>query len=588
MRNAPRSLIDVVTPTLRRPPAFGASALAILTVIGCAAPWIFQGLDFTDDGFHLTNQQTLLRRTGIPAGSWGLLVWGSDLVGAGWMASPGGAGLLGARIGWVLLSVGTAAVSLRILARGCGAKRAAIAVALAAPMLLAHGRMLIDYNGVPTLFMLLSIDAVGIGGQDPPPWRDVAAGVFLLLATMSRWPAAPAILAVGIVTLRSCPAANGRRRARGLRMAVGFVATALLGVMWLGASAHGRELMAVAGFDEVRGTHAFGGLARAVIRDGISIVMVAAAGVVVARVLARARSTPRGIAVVTEITFAAILSLTGTSIAADGPATTAARWTIVLAGACVAVLGGALIVRRNAARAGTVPDERAATASRLLLLGLVVGLAACVGSDTGFAKMNRGLWLAAPAAILIGGDLVGRAGRWRSPARALVLGLALAGLAIRAVSSYRDGPDRLRLTATIDHPRLRGIRTTPERARSVGEFVRALDGRVNVGDAVLAYGNTPLVQFLTEGAPALGHAWPDRLDAEEIGRRLASLGRERPLPGIVVRARCNTNDPAWPDEGRAARAAIDHDEGRRLIDDWLVGHAYATVWANSDFEILAR
>lgn len=318
------------------------------------------------------------------------------------------------------------------------------------------------------------------------------------------------------------------------------------------------------------------------------IILVAAVGLVVARVLARARAMPRVVAGVTEVAFAAILSLTGASIAVDGPAKTAARWTMLLAGACVAVLGCELIGRRDTARAKTAPDERAVTVLRLLILGLGVGLASCVGSDTGLTKMNRGLWLAAPAAMLIGRDLVGRTGLWRSPGRALVLGLAIAGLAVRAVSSYRDGPDRLRLTATIDHPLLYGIRTTPERARSVGEFVRALDGRVKRGDAVLAYGNTPLVQFLTEGVPALGHAWPDRLDTEEIERRLASLGRERPLPGIVVRARCNTNDPAWPDEGRVARAAIEHDEGRRHIDAWLGGHAYATVWANSDFEILAR
>jgi hypothetical protein len=562
--------------------------LGVAAVVACAVPWIFQGLDFTDDGFHLANQQALVRRGGIPVGSWAILVWGSDLVGAGWMAFLGGAGLIGARIGWVLLTAITAAASMRILGRIYGARRAAIAVALAAPMLLAHGRTLIDYNGVPTLFLLLAIDALGIGAASLPRWRDVLAGAMLLMASMARLPAAPAILAVGVLALRCDPGTSGRRWARGFRMALGFVAAALLGAVWLGVSGHAGDLLASAGLDDVRGTHALGGIVRAMGRDGVAILAVVAAGLIVARGCARARPTPRVAVVVAAVTFLGIAALTGGSIAIAGPAITATRWSTLLVGTCLAVLARAFVARRGDGPVATASDDLGAIPRRLLIVGLGVGLASCLGSDTGFTKVNRGLWLAVPAALLVGQDLLGRPGRWRAAWCALVLALGIGGLAIRSVSSYRDAPDRTSLTATIDHPLLRGIRTTPSRARSVEALVRALDGRTGPGDAVLAYGNVPLVQFLTDGVPALGHAWPDRLEAVEIERRLATLGRERALPVVVVRARCNTVDPAWPDEGRAARATAARDEHRLVIDAWLADHAYAIVWANADFEVLTR
>lgn len=562
--------------------------LGVAAVVACAAPWIFQGLDFTDDGFHLANQQALLRRGGLPSGSWESLVWGSDLVGAGWMALLGRAGLLGARLGWVALTAITAVASMRVLGRIYGARRAALAVALAAPMLLAHGRMLIDYNGVPTLFLLLALDALGIGAASWPRWKDVFAGAMLLMASTARLPAAPAILAVGVLGLRCGPGTSGRRWARPCRVALGFVTAALLGAVWLGVSGGAQDLLASAGFDDVRGTHALGGIVRAMRRDAVASLGVAAAGFVVVRGCARARPTPRVAAFVAAVAFLGIIASTGGSIVLDGPAITATRWSTLLAGACLAALAGALVARRGARPVEAKTDDPAVISPRLLILGLGVGLASCLGSDTGFAKVNRGLWLAVPAALLLGQELAGRGGRWRAVSCALVLGLGIGGLVVRSSSSYRDAPDRTRLTATIDHPLLRGIRTTPARARSVEALVRALDGRIRPGDALLAYGNTPLVQVLTEGVPALGHAWPDRLDPTVIERRLSTLGFERPMPSVVVRARCDTTDSAWPDEARPPRARHDRDEGRRVIDAWLAGHAYVLVWANADFEVLAR
>ena len=137
--------------------------------------------------------------------------------------------------------------------------------------------------------------------------------------------------------------------------------------------------------------------------------------------------------------------------------------------------------------------------------------------------------------------------------------------------------------AAIEHERLRGIRTTPERARTVSEVLAQLKRRIGPGDVVLAYGGIPMVHHLTGTVPALGHPWPDVVLPAEILGRLATLGHGRPLPVLAVAARVDTESAQWGNPAREAPASY---ERAAIFDDWLRTHGYAVVWSNREFTIL--
>jgi hypothetical protein len=553
-----------------------AVALTFALAFVYAALWTPQGLDFSDDGFHLANQQWLLHTGGIPRGGWGVLVWLSDLTGAAWLLVSGNTGLLAARLGWALMTAASAALAARILARAYPPRQVALAVLLATPMLLAQGRALIDYNGVAPLFMLLALDA--LTAREASPRREVLGGFSLGLATLARLPGLP----VGLLVLAYMFVRHSRRSpAAGRRVLAGFVAVPVSIAAWVTLAGRAAALMASAASGDAGDTHGLALVARITGRDAVAVALIALLGLALLRGLLSIEA-PRWLTSAGPLRAGACLMVAGLALAAwgaAGHARTPMRWSALLAGACLA-----LLVQRILARASA--DELEDRRTEHLVLGLLVAVHGVLGSNTGLAKMTHGLWLAVPAAILATARLMRDPRTGPAPGalvlgRGLVVGLALAGVILRFGSPYRDGPDRLRLVRAIDDGRLAGIRTSAARAAAVGALLQQARLRVREGDALLAYGDIPLLHFLTQTDPALGHVWPELLGDAELARRLEALGREGRLPVIAVHARLERL-------GAAGTMPPGSPGKQRLIDGWLRAQGYASVWANDVFEILAR
>jgi hypothetical protein len=551
-----------------RPPAF-----VMVTVAAYCALWLPQGFDVTDDGVHLADQQALLRSGGIPATGWSAMVWLSDVVGALWLLAAG-SGLLVARIGWALVMVACAVLAWRILARAAAPWPAAWAVMLAAPMILAQGRTLIDYNRVPILFMLLAIDAMTAERDDRRrTLRDVLAGAFLALAALARAASAPAVLLLFVPMLGPRADGTGGRIARGVA-GCAAVLVALAG--WLAFSGRVEAIRAVVGLGDVRESHGLASLLGILVRDWGATIVVAALTWALVRVSASATTASRAMRTAgAASTLVVVTGLVVLLLVRWGVLETWRAWSQVLVGLCVGVLF-------TLAKPGL--DQLGRRRYRILTLGIIAALLSFLASNSGLVKVSSGLWLALPAALLHAWEVAGRGGVARTIVGALVVALAVCGAMIRTVSPYRDAPDRRQLVAAIEHERLRGIRTTPERARTVSELLAELKRRVRPGDVLLAYGGIPMVHPLTDTVPALGHAWPDVVLPAEMLGRLASLGRDRPLPALAVASRVNTESADWGDPVREAPAPAAR---LAIFDDWLRTHGYAVVWSNREFRILA-
>jgi hypothetical protein len=464
------------SPALRPPPSALSSAKAAglaLTVAGVflvLAAWLPQGLDLTDDGCHLTNQQQLFMNGWKQEDPSASTLWLSDVVGAAWLRIAG-MGLLQARIGWLVLTCITAAISFLILSRDFPPVPTAAVLIATALMIHSQGRMLIDYNVVPAVFLLGACGFLLLRGR----LTAILAGVCIALAAAARLPCIIAIL-LPIVVLRR-------------RGAVDAMASTVATFITLGAIYFLTPYdLAIAETQKYWGpTHGAGSLLAAYANHAIKVLVLAA--------LFFWLSTRRP----TWLTglCAAVVPLV-------------LLWRSPTLAYLFSLAGIAVVL-------ATLP--RANQRIELLLLGLFAALAGCIGSNNGLWKMRYGLWLALPAAFLI--LIEKRKAMWVTVAM-----LALIGGAVRWTSPYRE-VDRLQLTTPIDHPRLRGIYTSHDSAAALESLLHEV--HVRPGDRLLAFGSIPMLHFLTATRPALGYAWPDYLPVEVLRARL-----DRIVPPAVV------------------------------------------------------
>ncbi len=120
---------------------------------------------------------------------------------------------------------------------------------------------------------------------------------------------------------------------------------------------------------------------------------------------------------------------------------------------------------------------------------------------------------------------------------------------------YRDGAPR-ELVAGFTVPKLRGIRSTPERVAALNALYARLRDDLRPGDRLVAFDDCPFLYYLFDARPAYGLAW-----AARYGQSLATLARldaeftAGPLPRYAIRALVDVGTPAWRD---APRTRFEH------------------------------
>lgn len=280
------------------------------------------------------------------------------------------------------------------------------------------------------------------------------------------------------------------------------------------------------------------------------------------------------------------------------------QYSLALPGICF-VLGTVLVLLG-------VFSRRWLTAERLnrfvlLGMGFSVAVVSFIGSNNGISNAKNGLWLLFPAAFLLipeslekvlqsMSSIAKRTKQKALSARykqgmayftvAAMCAFALVGFHIRAENPYRDLTDRSKLTAQLEHKRVRGIFTSPGRAESIRQLLDELDHLVKPGDVILTYNCIPMLHYITKTVPALGNPWPTLMPSEELKERLNQLKR-RELPSVVVLAKTNTRIRTW---GTQTITSFGQFQEEQLLigTQWIKGCGYHVAWANRDFAIYKR
>ncbi|MFZ5641833.1 MAG: hypothetical protein ACOY4Q_14245 [Bacillota bacterium] len=151
--------------------------------------------------------------------------------------------------------------------------------------------------------------------------------------------------------------------------------------------------------------------------------------------------------------------------------------------------------------------------------------------------------------------------------------------------TYRDAADRTAMVYGVKHDRLKWVFTTRERARVVDELTDVLPRYVKEDDYLLAYEQISMVYFLTKTRPYLYSAWPMLYSPEQFNNALQRAQQERPYLPVIVRARGDTEKFDWPGAGGMLRSYY-HDAARQTMERFIRENQYRMAWQNSFFEIL--
>ncbi len=236
----------------------------------------------------------------------------------------------------------------------------------------------------------------------------------------------------------------------------------------------------------------------------------------------------------------------------------------------------------------------------LTLVAFVVLLITPLGSDNGMRIATYGMWLAIPIAFsclmsLSDTITVTKQTRWDyfKPGRSqtnILICLVLAGFSIFALVgawqyTYRDSSNRLAMRYAVNHPLLKGVFTTKERAITVQQLVDQLDNYVKPNDYLLAYEAIPMVHYLTNTRPYLYNSWPMLYEPEDFSDALQRAQYERDMLPVIIRAKCSTIIFNWPEESDLPHSTR-HDTDRIIMEEFIETEGYRVVWENNTFQIL--
>ena len=133
--------------------------------------------------------------------------------------------------------------------------------------------------------------------------------------------------------------------------------------------------------------------------------------------------------------------------------------------------------------------------------------------------------------------------------RRATIGLIGAAIACAAQQHYRSiyrDETPAKLTATFRLPKLRHVRSTPERTAAVDTLYDYLHPKLTRGEPLLAFDDCPMLYYLFDARPVYGLTWATRYTQSRAS--LAQMDRELragPLPRYAIRTLVDLSNPAW-------------------------------------------
>ncbi len=175
----------------------------------------------------------------------------------------------------------------------------------------------------------------------------------------------------------------------------------------------------------------------------------------------------------------------------------------------------------------------------LLISSIGIMIINPIGSNTGLFKSMYGTWLALPLAVLsickIKTDIKNkRISSMVSLIPILLISLLCLSIFFNITYIYRDDINRLNLNTEFSDPSLKGVYSTSNRVEAVEELVYQIRKHSDKYDEILIANNIPIFHALTETKPSFGNPWIDLLSLDEIKEKQRKLEEKKELPKLFI------------------------------------------------------
>lgn len=537
------------------------------------SPLAFIGLDLSDIGYHLTNQR-IINQIGLQHAPSIPFWWLSDVVGGLWVRISHPWGLIGARLGGVLLYGLCAGITMHLLLRLTPPSPRHLWGVLLATLITAKQSgsgavMILDYYTIPMLCGLLCLTAFIPFYENPTTGRAGLLGCLLGISLFTRLPAILLLLLplAGVYLYSRYQPHRLRTYCFSLLI---VSSTFLLVIMGIAAIFYQKQLLGLMVHQtKYSGNHYSLPTLIPIYLTSLKHLAVA----LILLILAASSGRFRHPAIL--ITFVGLLLFHFFPSESPflHPRFLARLWhslwkamqdSQTLLFACIFLV--LLITNRS-----QIPQERWALYA---ICSSILPIALGMGSDSGLNKMGYGCWLLAGMAPILSSP------QNRLSNQVLAVMTVYSCLTLYT-PAYRD---------TLDYPWslttqgfLKGTITSRARQESVDALLEELLSRLNPGDHILTYPYIPMLYFATETYPLASTPWLETLSIKELDKELAALQTEKLK--LIVKSRTITYDARWPNQSRRQPSASIEEKTHR-IDNWIIETlSPVLIWRNADFEI---
>lgn len=563
--------------------------------------FIWQGLDFADEGFCLTNYQQIFNDP--ESVSYGIGSWLTNIIGGLWILLFGDSlGVIGARFAGVLVVYLTIVFSYLLLKPYIGRKYLLIGLLFAS--LFTKWYYLLFYNSLTSLFFVASAFFLINGLKNNKHWQIIVSGLLLGLNIFIRF---PNILGFSLVLSIFFYGYINKNKIRvqiiqTISFIFGYTIAILVTVLIMKVLGHydlfvnGMKWIFTVS-KETTGHHNLKGLMTIYYMEYLKVIGFTAIAIplviIMPKVFMKLKNQYlyKG-SIIFLITFASLLFMLALLRYYD-----IMRFLIVLIVGILYVILLAYIIK----------IEKSSSDFRLVcFITLLILFITPMGSTVGLRNAIYGMWIPIPIAstYILRLKKLGMQFETATDSsmnqfkfrlnqkevdltkKIVIISLIVFSLLSSFIYTYRDSSNRFQMRYSVDNPRLRGILMTKERAKAIQELLDEMGRYVKENDYLLAYQEISMVYFLTRTKPYLYNSQPFLYRTYEFKNALDRATKERIYLPVIVREKINIWDFNWP-KGSIPFTRDDRKaENSGIMEEFIERNGYLLVWENDSFEIL--
>ena len=551
--------------------------------------WIFQGLDVTDHGFHLTNQVSAFSNhsTDEFSAMWFL----TNFIGGMWLRIINRPSVLWARLGGVLLISLNASLSYIILSVYFDRRKVFPIVLFSALFITMTGASIISYYTFPSLLVLLGL--LFFNQLLNKPMESISfrlysflVGFMVIPIVLARFTLIPIVFIPVLILLYYLitreDTAKFRKSVPYAALGVIFslllfaVIYRFLGVLNLYLAAINSQILASMKRDpiSVSNYEASHMIIRYIqeYRYLTRLAFIVSMGLFLVSMLKDRIGGRTGILVsAASIAFGSMIALTPRLYKLE---------LIMLMIGLIMVVSYILF---------TQCKERNRNLELLLLVSAFMMVINPIGSNGGIRKSIQGMWVALPLMLLVTYEFRDEIGNKRlksifSLNTVVIFLLIPVILYTHFTSIYRDNQNRFKLNTEFSYKYLNHVYSHKERVKVVDGVLKQIDELTDKNDQVLMINEIPMFYYLTQTRPFFEDSWLFLRPLPRIRTMYEEAIKDKRYPKLFVHSKVNTSNRAWP----AIEEIADENELptlEYLIDRYVNDLGYNLAWESPAFAI---